>query len=559
MLGAFLAFAAACSEQVTPPVASEAVDGDGGPSVAQRAKALGLAPWHDDFPFEAALSPRVPGRWYDRTRRQALAQIVANLQGACTQDAWQFARMFFEHAPPEAVPLLEAAADEHYLDRGLASYLENLADAMTWMGDPELAPVLLRLADHPNTAVATRAVGALVTCGTPQTLMEAEKKLPRLTLRATCDWLRAVARKAPDQVVPVYLRYLDMPRLDKGTVKTILEEAAKLPPSLGVRIAERLTDPRATAPEFGLAASSILHNAGDRRGSARLREFLRDENPKLKALAVHAAAEKDIEVLLDDLLHLSVYEDAEVRLAVAHALTKHQGENIDDTLTTLGADLSPEVRRVALRALAERGKRYHLDQLVERVRTSSGTNLSTALQDISASGDPTALAAVWERFQTTSIDEQRGYLQQLAYSRSRAVFPWLREVFLGKEAVLTASGQTTMSNSALLMANIEGVMPDLLRLWQDVPRQDYRRRAHVLRAVANVAGFTESDEVRVQAKGLYAAVWSDDKEIPQMRLFALHQHRRYLSLEDAMAIKARLPEESEPMRWALNDFLFEFF
>jgi len=540
------------------PRPAATTDGDGADVAQAQAQVLGLAPWHDDFPFPVSLSPRVPGRWYDRSQRQALVQLVANLQGNCTQAAWQFARMFFDRAPAGSADLLAAAADEHYLDEGLAAYLENLADAMARVGDPALGPVLLRLIDHPKVNVATRAVGALTTCGTPETLRAVEPKLARLSMRATCDWLRAVARRAPADVEAVYRRYLDAPVLAKAVVQTILEEAAKLPAAPAVAVAGILADARIAAPEYALAAAGILHRHGDRRGTARLREFMRADNPKLKAQAVTAAA-SDLQPLLDDVLKLSIYEDAEVRLAVVQTLATASGDNIDETLTLLGADVAPEVRRVALRALAARGKRYHLDELIERVRTSSGSNLSAAMQDVSASGDPAALAAIQARMQEAPIGEKRAFMQNLAYSRAPAVFPYLVEIFLGDEKVLSASGQTTVSNAALLMANIEGALPMILDVWQRIPKADYRRRAHLLQAAANVAGFNDDPAVRKPATDLFASVWADRDEIPQLRLFALHHHRRYLTLEHMAKIKDGLTAESEPMRWALNDFLFEFF
>ncbi len=49
---------------------------------------------HQDFPGapdQPHLSPRNPGKWYDRTRRQAIETVVANLQGNCSRDAWLFA------------------------------------------------------------------------------------------------------------------------------------------------------------------------------------------------------------------------------------------------------------------------------------------------------------------------------------------------------------------------------------------------------------------------------------------------------------------------------------
>jgi HEAT repeat protein len=528
-------------------------------AVRDHAKALGLSSWHDDFPFPVHLSPRVPGRWYDRSKRQALAQIVANLQGNCTKPAWEFARMFFAAAPEGAAELLADAADKHFTAPGMAAFLENLADAMARTGDPAAAPALLRLMQHPNVAVGTRAVGALVGCGTRETLAAAEKELPRLNLRAYTDWLRAVARRTPDDVEAVFVRYLEAPRMLPVVTKTILEEASTLPPAAAVRIVERLTDPRAHTPDTTIAAAAIMHRAGDKRGTARLREAMRGDNPLLKATSLRALIGRDLAPLLDDVLRLSLDPDAEVRTAVAEVLSTAQGDPVDETLTNLGADVATSVRQVALRALAARGKRYHLDQLIERVRAGSGTNLATALQDISASADPLALAVIYERYQKVPTDEKRRYMQALAYSRSPVVFPYLAEIFAGPEAVIGDSGLTTVGSAALLLANIDGAMDKVIALAQQLPRADYRRRGHLVRTVANFAGVQDDAAAAPPALAFFRALWTDQANEPQVRLYALQQHRRYLSLADAMAIKGMLESEAEPMRWALSDFLFEFF
>ena len=550
---------AACTQQAAPPsVVAQNGDGVEAPKY-DHAKALGLTPWHADFPFETTLSPRVPGRWYDRSKRQALSQIVANLQGNCTQSAWQFARLFFENAAPGAAEVLVDAAEANFTAPGLSAFLENLADAMGRTKDEFAAPTLLRLASHPNTAVATRAVAAMMTCGNPETLRLAEQKLAGINLRAQADWLRAVARKAPQDVEAVFSRYLAAPQYSPGSLLAILEECAKLPGEQAVRLVERLADARSSTVDTAMAAAAIMHRAGDRRGTARLREFLRGDNPQLKATAVKALAGPGLELVLDDVLTLSIYEDPEVRLAVAEVLSTASGDPVDETLTTLGADVATPVRQVALRALVSRGKRYHLDQLIARVRSGSGTNLSTALHDISASGDPQALGVIYERYKTVPTDEKRSYMQALAYSRAPAVFAFLAEIFLGKEEVIGSSGITTISSAALLMANIEGALPRVVELFGKVKPDDYRRRAQLLRSAANFAGFLEDTALRQPAIELFGTVWSNRSEAPQLRLYALTQHRRYLTLDDAMQLKANLEGESEPMRWALSDFLFEFF
>lgn len=549
----------ACREPASP--AAPAASQKPAPSDphADLAVRLGLTPWHADFPVAVELSPRMPGRWYDRTKRQALTKLVANLQGNCTANAWPHAKMFFENPPPAgAADLLADAAETNFTNPGLASYLENLADAMARVGDESLTPVLLKLLDHPNEAVAAKAMTGLAGCGTRQAVLDAEQRLDRVTLRARADWLRAVARRAPQDVEAIFSRYLAKPRFPVE-VQTILEEAGKLPPAQGAKIVAPMLVPGAATPDVALVAAGLTHRAGDSGGTVRLREFLAHDNPVLKVQAIKAAMTGDYQKLLDDILKLAVYEDANVREAVAQALIDVPGENIDETLMTLGADVAMPVRMAALRALAKRGKRYHLDELITRVRTASGTNLSTALQDISASGDPTALAVIYERFKAVPAEEKRGYMQALAYSRVPSVFATLREIFLGDEVVLGGSGLTTMSNAALLMPNIEGAVPQMVELYDQLPPGDYRRRAHLIRSIANAISIAESDSVRARGLELYRKVWSDRSVIPQLRLEALSYHRRYLDLDAVMSIKDGLKEESEPMRWALSDWLHEYY
>jgi hypothetical protein len=544
----------ACSSEQKPALAPQ-------PTSEQQslAQALGIEPWHADFPAEIAMSPRMPGRWYDRTKRQALAKLVANLQGNTTAAAWPHAKMFFENpAPPGAAELLADAAESNYANQGLAAYLENLAEAMSRVGDVALSPTLVRLLDHPNEAVAARAMTGLASCGTREAVLDAEKRLDRISLRARADWLRAVAQRVPEDVEAIYARYLTKPRFPVE-VQTILEQAARLAPALGAKVVEPLLVPHAATPDVALVAAGLVHRAGDARGTNRLREYLASDNPTLKVQAIKAATSGDPKPLLDEILKLSVYEDPSVREAVAQALATLSGDNIDETLMALGADVAAPVRMAALRALASRGKRYHLDELIARVRTSSGTNLSTALQDISASGDPTALAVIYERYKTTPNEERRGYMQALAYSRVPEVFAYLSEIFLGEEAVLSGSGLTTMSNAALLMPNLNGVVPKLVELFDKVPAGDYRRRAHMIKALANAISILETTEARAPALALFRRLWSDRAQLPQIRLFALQYHRRYLDLDAVMEIKEGLKSETEPMRWALSDWLHEFY
>ena len=92
-----------------------------------------------------------------------------------------------------------------------------------------------------------------------------------------------------------------------------------------------------------------------------------------------------------------------------------------------------------------------------------------------------------------------------------------------------------------------------------LPRKEYRRRAALLTALANIAG-ARSDEA--WTKDVYAAlrgILLDPKDVPQLRLLALDYLRKDLRIDDAMKLKRTLRKESRAMRRYLSDYLFEYF
>jgi len=68
---------------------------------AGAANPYGFEVWYADYPVELPLSPQVPMSVYERSRRQALEQVAANLQGNVSRAAWQMAMDFFDRAPAD--------------------------------------------------------------------------------------------------------------------------------------------------------------------------------------------------------------------------------------------------------------------------------------------------------------------------------------------------------------------------------------------------------------------------------------------------------------------------
>ncbi|MGA0871154.1 MAG: hypothetical protein ACO3UM_19670 [Planctomycetota bacterium] len=92
LLPAVLAVATACGgpEERTDPARAPASDVVPEVVEVQEHVPPGVRVWHEDFPGAPKrphVSPRRPGGFYDRTPRQAVEQVVANLQGNCSRDA----------------------------------------------------------------------------------------------------------------------------------------------------------------------------------------------------------------------------------------------------------------------------------------------------------------------------------------------------------------------------------------------------------------------------------------------------------------------------------------
>lgn len=532
---------------------------DGGSPAPNDPQAMGLTPWYADFPFPVHLSPREPGKWYDRSRRQALEQVVQNLSGGCTYDAWKMAKdHFFAHAPEDAAPILVERIDRALLAQNHGELVENGLEAITRMQDPSLAPVILRALDQDRPGIRAKAMQALVTSGTKAAVEEAKRWYPVMDHAARLDWVRAARAQLGADAVPLFQAMLGEAAY-RPLHDTILEETTKLPVEAAAAVVSPLWE-KVGLGDARMTVALILHRAGDLRGTQTILDVMRNGSPAARSIAVRGAGAGGLDRVLDDVLKLSIHDDPQVRAAVALALRTQRGDNVERTLATLALDPVAEVRQPALLALRERGQRAMLDRLIEDVETASGTKLVEAMADLAAAQDGQAVPAMLARYREAPLAERRQFIRYMALTRTREAFPALRDVFLAEEQTFGARGDTTMTYAGEMMANLSAARDDLLRLCRELPREDYRRRAVMMRALGNIAGLQERpDAFSRQVYDFYRELVLAGDELPQIRLLALEYLRRDLRLDDAFAIKARLAAEAESMRKALNDFLFEFF
>src|SRR5262245_41553957 len=150
-----------------------------------------LEPFHADFPVELDYPPH-SGLEYDRTRRQILERLCANLTGAGRKETWQMATEFFWRAPEDAVEPLIEAMDRAFGKSGLADVVENCVKAMGQMGREEFDSALQRAVEHSSPAVRQAAFVALATSSKVSTLKKMIAWFPQLDGRARQGYLRAV-------------------------------------------------------------------------------------------------------------------------------------------------------------------------------------------------------------------------------------------------------------------------------------------------------------------------------------------------------------------------------
>lgn len=557
-----LLFAAGCEDAGPDPGAAvqtpgEASGEDSGDAPGDAApNPLGFAVWHADFPGAPAapdLSPRRPGLWYDRTRRQALETVVQNLSGGCTKDAWWLARQFFTHLDPADADALIVALDRALQVPAAADHAENIVAAIGAARIPQAAEALLRALEHPRQAIRTKVMGSLIGSGTADAVRQARSMFPAVDGRGIDGWIKAaVAHLPPEEVAAHFAQILQEPRL-RLVRENVVAAALRLPAAHALAAFESFIGEE--PPDLIAPIAVLRHINGDGAGTSLVADLLRRPEPQSRIAVVEALRLGGAEELLDGVLRLTTDPDPTVRLAVVQLLAGIESEHVGLALESMATDEALDVRRAVLAELARRGGSPVLDELVDTIRSGTGSRLLLAMEDLIAARYGGAVPALAERMRAAPGPEKLDYLRAIALTTApEAVVP-LRELFLAD----TTFAEENREQIAYYFANVRGAEGKILELFHDLPKDDYRRRALLLGTLANVASEREDPAFSPRVYELMRSILADREEIPQMRLSALDYLRRKLRLDDVMAIKRMAPDESEPMRKALTDFLFEFF
>jgi HEAT repeat protein len=520
--------------------------------------------WRADFPVALAWPLRTPGLAYDRSRQKALSRIVANLRGNVRREVWLFATEFFARAPDEAVDLLIEAMDRAYPNLAEQDVVKNTVEAMGKMGRERFDAALQRALEHPGVPVQQAAYAALCTSGLPATVRKMYPWFLAMNGKARESWLRAVRLRLPGEAAAMFRELLLRQDVPPPVQDQVLKEALRLP----VGEAAAVLKPRwadATG-EFKAVVAGVLHGALDAAGSTWLRDALRSPDPKLVELALRQCGRGDLGPLREDVLRLSLHESDSVRLHLVRLLAQFQGDDVTSVLETLSAPGQvPEVQGLVLRELVRRGRPDAVSVLLDELPTLTGTRLNQTLGLLSTSGDPRAVPLLLQRFRQQKDGEGREFLQAIAFGNSPAAFAALAEVFRGPERAVAPPGPggarlTTLDYPPTLMMNLRGSEERFVELWHGLPADDLTRRGLLLPLLAGIAADRSDPAIGDPLIAIVREVLFDRAAACQLRAVALDQlSRRWLTLDDAMRLKAMLPQETPPMRAYLSDWLLEYF
>jgi hypothetical protein len=501
------------------------------------------------------------GRDYDRSRSKALAQIVTNLQGG-RRDSWLMAREFFWHAPEDIVEPLVEAMDAAYGKPALADVLRNCVEAMGMMANEAFDAALRRALEHSNSSVRQAALAALATSGKEATLRGLLASFTQMDARARDAFLRAVRKRLGQDAVPI-LRELMMAELPVSVRDQILKETLLLPPAQAGQVLQGRW--RDAVGEFKPIIAGVLHGAGDVSGTIWLRDALEGSDQAVLLQAIKHCVYGDLGALRDPLLRLSSHPRAEVRLELAKALVRLEGDDANAVFELLAGPEEPvETRSLALRELTRRGRPETVAGMLAEVPTATGVRLQLLLHLLSQSGDERAVPLYVERFRNAPQGEGRQFLQSLAALRNAAATTALISIFRGPERVVERNSRgeafTTVNYLPTILLNLRGSEAQVVAAFREIPQEDWRRRAALLPTIAGMASDRDDPAIRELCLPLLREILFDRSQLPQLRVLALNLlTSRFVTIDDAMQLKRMRYDEAPGMRTLLTDYLLTFF
>lgn len=531
-----------------------------GPQQPGAANPFGFEVWHDDYPIDIHLSPRESGRTFDRTRKLALRSILAKVSGQSTRESWLFARDFVGRLDEASIEIAGEELAAALANPQQTNYAENLIEALGGTGSDLAGRVVMRAFVHPEEAVRNKAMAALVPAGNAELVREAFRSVDGLPVSGSLSWAKAAVKHLPPEEAASRLRAIAEDERFRRLFSYLVDIANELEPKYALQVFESYVDMDLSFLRLPLA--TWRHGAGMSTGTAELESLMRGVDASMRTRAVAAASVYAPERLLDALLERAEKDSVpDVRVAAVEALQAIKDPEIrstvDRALQTRAYDPNLAVRRAALRALVRRGLDAELDELLIEVRNGTGTRQITAIEDLIHVGYAPAIPALAERMGREAPEERRSYLRALCLMRTPESIEPVRDAFLSEWI-----DPLTLHDVGIWMSNLPEVELVVLEMFRELKRDDYVRRAVLLSTLGNMSANPDrtEDDFREPIRELCWTIAADDEEVPQLRLQALDQLTRSLTLGDLRRLQRMVATTSDPrFRAYLNSFLFEFY
>jgi hypothetical protein len=172
-----------------------------------------------------------------------------------------------------------------------------------------------------------------------------------------------------------------------------------------------------------------------------------------------------------------------------------------------------------------------------------------------------AVPVLLERSEQASREEEAYFIRRIAAINKQESLAALKAIMLRPEYRYDSwrGRHTNVTFLGIQLSNLSGAGDGILEFLRALPRTDYRRRATLIHALANMAGAHSGEPL---AQSIYAAlreVVFDAEDEPQVRILALDYLRKDIRLADAMQLKSRLGQEKPGLRKYFSDYLTEFF
>lgn len=519
--------------------------------------------WRDDFPYALHKPPRRTGEWYDRNRQQALEKVLQNVSGLCTKSAWLMSKEFFDRHMEESRDLLIEKLDETQRSTNQYDHAENLLNVIGRQANQGFAAVISRAIRHEHPGIRRASFRALVKAGEGKVVLDVFRGYPGLSKVERLDWIKSAAIHLPDADLFPLFRTMLTEQGYSDMFAHIFEAATKLEPKRAAKLFAPIW--LGMVEDLKLHVAGVMHAAGDQRGTVLLKQAITPpiKIQKKKVVAIQGAEKGDPTPMLDELLQLTLEDNPLLNGMIIKAIRHLKEPRIDDILLTMtGVEKTREVRQFALLALRERGHTIELDQLVEVVKTEpEGTKYRSAIADLVGARYEKVVPVLLDRMKKATSKAEIFYIRMMARINQKASFPALKEVFMRPEYTLKwRERHSNVTIMGVQFSNLSSCPGEMLGLLAELPKSDYRRRASLVHALANLAG-AQIDNAAT-AKPIYAALRKivfDREDLPQMRILALDYLRKDIMLDDAVELRAKLPKEKTPMRQYLSDYLFEFF